>query len=62
MINKTWTITLAGKTVTYEQDYNVPDGKVAQQGTTMARPLDAFLDGLERMRAAGAVIVEGTSA
>jgi hypothetical protein len=60
MTNKTWTVTLNGKTIVYEQDYNVPSGKVAQRGTTMERDLDVFLAGLDKMRAAGAVIVEGS--
>lgn len=58
--NKTWTITLNGKTATYEQDYNVPNGSVAVAGSTMVRQLDEFLAGLDRMRAAGAIVVEGT--
>lgn len=56
--NKTWTVTLSGKTQCYEQDYNVPDGQVALAGSTMVMPLTVFLDGLDKMRAAGAVIVE----
>lgn len=60
MKNKTWTISLNGTTVVYEQDFGVENGSVAQQGTTMARPLDVFLAGVERMKAAGAVVVEGS--
>lgn len=60
MTNKTWTVTMGSKTVVYEQDYNVTNGSVAERGTTMTRPLDVFLAGIERMRAAGAVVVEGS--
>jgi hypothetical protein len=60
MTNRTWTVTFQGKTVTFEQDYNVENGSVAQRGTTMARPLDVFLAGLAKMREAGAKIEEGT--
>ena len=60
MMNKTWAITMVGKTAKYEQDYNVPNGKVAPEGSTMAYDLDVFLAGLEKARAAGAEIVEGT--
>jgi hypothetical protein len=59
MTNRTWTITLNGKTATFEQDLNVENGAVAERGTTMTRPLDVFLAGLERMRAAGATVIEG---
>ena len=59
MKNRTWTISYNGKTVVYEQDFGVENGSVAQRGTTMALPLDVFLDGVERMRASGAVVVEG---
>jgi hypothetical protein len=57
-MTKTWTVTLHGKTQTYEQD--VPGGKVYIEHTTMYRDEPVFLAGLEKMRAAGAVIVEST--
>jgi hypothetical protein len=60
MTNRTWTITLNGKTVKFEQDYNVPNGSVAQAGTTMVRPLDVFLAGLAKMIESGAVVEEGS--
>lgn len=60
MKNRTWTISYNGKTVVYEQDFGVENGSVALRGTTMARPLDVFLDGVRRMKDAGAVVVEGS--
>lgn len=60
MKNVNWTVTLGGKTQIFEMDYNRENGNVAIQGTTMTWPLGEFLEGLEKMRAAGAVIVEGT--
>jgi len=59
-INRKWTVTMGAKTMIYEQDYNVPGGKVAPAGSTMAMPLEVFLAGLAKMRAAGAVVVEGS--
>jgi hypothetical protein len=60
MTNRTWTVTLGEKNVVYEQDYNVLDGSVAQRGSSMTLPLDVFLAGLDKMRAAGSTIVEGS--
>lgn len=55
---KTWTVTLGGKTAIYEQD-PIKTDRVFQAGTTMYREMAIFLDGLDKLRAAGAVIVEG---
>jgi len=60
MTNRTWTITFRGHTVTYDQDYDVPNGNVGERGTTMMRSLDVFLDGLRKMEEGGAEIVVGT--
>jgi hypothetical protein len=59
MKNTTWTITIGAKTLKFEQDFDVENGSVAQEGTTMSRPLNVFLDGLEKMKQAGAVVVVG---
>lgn len=60
MTNKTWHVTMDGKEMRYEQNYNVPNGQVAIAGSTMVMPLNVFLDGIEKMREMGAVIVEGS--
>lgn len=62
MTNKTWTVTLNGRTQVYEQDLDVVDGKVALQGSSMCYELPVFLQGIEKMRGMGGVIVEGTRA
>ena len=59
MRNTTWTVTIGDKTQTYEQDYGVLNGGVGLKGSSRQHKLTDFLAALDRMKAAGAVVVVG---
>jgi hypothetical protein len=59
MTNTTWTVTIGNKTQKYVQDYGVSGGGVMLEGSTMMHKLPDFLAALDRMKAAGAVVVVG---